>query len=252
VKRVILTLAVAVGLTAAGTAVAQAPPAAGAAPAAAPATPTRSDPPRIAAFNVAMLMKKFDKWQYYAVTMENARIDAAIELLKMRNEIVKWQESLQGITEKAKQDQLIEQIKEKQFAFEKRERTLKDQLDADASKHLKELFTDVNQVVAGVVEANGYDIVFAYPEATTKEEAESQNYIDLKLRATAAMPFYVAKRVDITDVMIATLNKHRPMPGAMPAKKKMPDMKDMGVGTGVVPTGGPGAAPVAPVPGGNK
>jgi Skp family chaperone for outer membrane proteins len=244
VKRVYLCLATVVGLMAAGSAVAQTPPPAGAAPA--PTTPTRSDPPRVAAFNVAMLMKKFDKWQYYAVTMENARITAAIELLKVRNEIVKMQEDLQKITEKAQQGRMIDQIKEKQFAFEKREQSLKDQLDADASKHLKELFADVNAVVAGVVESNGYDIVFAYPEATTKEEADSQNYIDLKLRATAAMPFYVAKRVDITEVMVATLNKHRPAPGPPPAKLKMPDMKELG-GSGVIPTDN--RSPVAPAPG---
>lgn len=242
-KRVYLCLAAVVGLAVAGSATAQAPPA-GAAPA--PATPTRSDPPRVAAFNVAMLMKKFDKWQYYAVTMENARITAAIELLKMRNEIAALQDKLQQTTEQKQREALIDQAKEKTFLFEKRERTLKDQLDADASKHLKELFADVNAVVAGVVESNGYDIVFAYPEATTKEEAESQNYIDLKLRATAAMPFYVAKRVDITEVMVATLNKHRPAPGAMPAKLKMPDMKDLG--PGVIPTSGPGT-PVAQPPG---
>ncbi len=241
-KRVYLCLAAVVVM--AGSAVAQAPPAGGA-PAPAPATPTRTDPPRVAAFNVAMLMKKFDKWQYYAVTMENARITAAIELLKMRNELGAMNELLSQTTESAKQTILIDQMKEKQFSFEKRERALKEQLDTQASKHLKELFTDVNQVVKSVVDSNGYDIVFAYPEATTKEEEESQNYIDLKLRATAAMPFYVAKRIDITDVMIATLNSYRKAPGPIPEKLKMPDMKDFGKNS-VVPTDARG--PVAQPP----
>ncbi len=236
-KRVYLCLAAVAAM--AGAAMAQAPPAGGGATPA-PATPTRSDPPRVAAFNVAMLMKKFDKWQYYAVTMENARITAAIELLKMRNEIASLQDVLQRTTEVAKQNQIVDQMKEKQFAFEKRERALKDDLDATASKHLKELFSDVNQVVAGVVDTNGYDIVLAYPEATTKEEAESQNYIDLKLRATAAMPFHVSKRADITEVMILTLNKYRPAPGPIPAKLKMPDVKEFGKEGGIVPTAGPG------------
>ena len=252
-KRVYLCLATVVGLAA--SAVAQTTPPAGAAGGggAAPASPTRSDPPRVAAFNVAMLMKKFDKWQYYAVTMENARITAATELLKIRNEIASMTEKLSSITEQKQREAMIDTIKEKQFSFEKRERAYKEQLDADASKHLKELFNDVNQVVAGVVDTNGYDIVFAYPEATTKEEAESQNYIDLKLRATAAMPFFVAKRADITEVMILTLNKYRPAPGPVPPKLKMPDMKELGGGGGgLVPTSGPGGgggAPIAPAPG---
>lgn len=244
-KRVYLFLAALVGV---GVAVGMsgqvqgqtAPPAGGGG-----AAPTRTDTPRVAAFNVAMLMKKFDKWQYYAVTMENARVTAATELLKMRNEIVPLQEKLQQETEQKKRDQLIDVIREKQVMFEKRERQLKDQLDADASKHLKELFADVNAVVQSVVEANGYDIVFAYPEATTKEEADSQNYIDLKLRATAAMPFFVSKRVDITEVMIATLNAHRKAPGPIPAKPDPAKLKELMGGQGgqggqpaVIPTGG--------------
>jgi Skp family chaperone for outer membrane proteins len=236
---VYLCLATVVGLMAAGSVVAQAPPAGGTPPA--PATPARTDPPRIAAFNVAMLMKKFDKWQYYAVTMENARITAAIELLKVRNEIQTMTDKLQQTTEQKQRDALVDAIKQKTFDFEKLERQKKEQLDADASKHLKELFGDVTQVVNSVVEANGYDIVFAYPEATTKEEAESQNYIDLKLRATAAMPFYVGKRADITEVMISTLNKYRPAPGPIPTKLKMPDMKDLA--PAVTPTGGTGGLP---------
>ncbi|MCU0702777.1 MAG: OmpH family outer membrane protein [Fimbriiglobus sp.] len=231
-KRVYLCLAAVVGLAVGGSAVAQAPPAG------APATaPTRTDSPRVAAFNVAMLMKSFNKWQYYAVVMENARIDAAIELMRMRNEIVTMQEALSKTTEVAKQNQMIDQIKEKQFSFEKQERAYKEKLDADAGKHLKELFADLNTVVKSVVEANGYDIVFAYPEATTKEEEESQNYIDLKLRATAAMPFFVSKRADITKVMVDTLNQYRPAPAAIPEKRKMPDMGSMGK-PAVTPTGG--------------
>lgn len=248
-KRVYLFLAALVGLGVSvaltGQLQAQTTPPAGGGGGAAPA---RTDPPRVAAFNVAKLMKEFKKWEYYAVTMENARIDAATDLLRLRNEIAGLQEKLQAEPVTAKRDQLIDVIREKQVAFEKKERTYKDQLDTDASKHLKELFGDVNAAVQGVVEANGYDIVFAYPDATTKEEYESQDYIGMKLRATAATPFYVSKRVDITEVMIATLNSARKPPAAIPPKKKMPDPKEMGVvPSGLVdPTKQPVAPPVGP------
>ncbi len=250
-KRIYLFL---VGLVALSSAVffaarlnAQSPGGSGATPAggAAPAASTRTDTPRVAVFNVALLMKKFDKWQFYAVTMENARVVAATDLLALRNEIVRLQEAGQRETEVAKQGEWIKRIRDKQIAFEDKEKEFKDKLDADANKHLKELFQDVNLAVQGIVEANGYDIVFAYPEATTKEEADSQNYIDLKLRAQAAMPFYVSKRIDITQTMIDTLNFHRKAPGKVPEKLKMPDPKQFGLTT----TGGSGG-PTAPATGG--
>ena len=222
-KKAYLLLAALAGLGGvmylAGQVKAQAPGAG--APGGAAAAPARADTPRVAVFNVAKLMKEFQKWQYYAVTMNNERIEAATELLKVKNEMDKMREAAEKETQKDKIDQWVKAIKDKQRFFEDRETYFKTSLDSKASKHLKELFADVNAAVGGIVEANGYDIIFAYPEATTTQEADTQMYIDLKMRPPAAMPFYVSKRIDITDVMIATLNAHRKAPGPIPAELKM-------------------------------
>jgi Skp family chaperone for outer membrane proteins len=245
VKRAYLFLAALVGLGGAvylaGRIQAQQPAGGGAAPA-------RQDPPRVAVFNVAKLMKEFTKWQYYAVTMNNERIQAANELLKIKGEIDKLREQILKETEKAKIDSLQKAITEKQRLFEDRENFYKGELDGKAAKHLKELFADVNAAVAGIVERNGYDIVFAYPEATTAADADSQLYIDMKMRPPAAMPFFVSKRIDITDVMVSTLNEYRKAPGAVPPQLPTPgqDVKTTGATApatdprGVVPTPGGG------------
>lgn len=238
-KRVYVFLAALVGLGvtvyAAGRAAAQTPGGAGTPPAA----PARSDAPRVAVFNVHKLMKDFAKWQYFAVTMNNERILAATELLKLKNEIQKMQEAAVKETEQAKIEQWKKVITAKQREFEDREGFYKTDLDTKASKHLKDLFADVNAAVAGIVEVNGYDIVFAYPEATTPEEANSQNYIDVKMRPPAAMPFFVSKRVDITDRMIASLNEYRKAPGPVPQSMTMPGMEGGGVkgASGTAPAG---------------
>ena len=70
VKRIYLFLVALVGLSSAVFFAARLNAQGPSAPAAgAPAAPARADPPRVAVFNVALLMKKFDKWQYYAITM---------------------------------------------------------------------------------------------------------------------------------------------------------------------------------------
>jgi Skp family chaperone for outer membrane proteins len=170
---------------------------------------------------VAKLMKEFTKWQYYAVTMNNERIVAATELLKIKNTIQQYQEAMLKETQKDKIEQWQKAITGKQREFEDRENFFKGDLDGKAAKHLKELFADVNLAVAGVVEQRGFDIVFAYPEATTAQEADTQMYIDLKMRPPAAMPFFVSKRIDITDIMVSTLNEYRKAPGPIPAELKM-------------------------------
>src|SRR5439155_10248286 len=101
---------------------------------------------------------------------------------------------------------------EKQRMFEDRERGIRKALDEESAGHLKQLFGEIQACVKACVEANGYDIVFAYPDATTAEETQSPLYYDLKLRPSAAMPFYVAPAADMTEILVATLNKHFPPP----------------------------------------
>ena len=49
---------------------------------------------------------------------------------------------------------------------------------------------------------NGFDLVLAYPDASTPEEFNSTAYLEMKLRTPAAMPFYVSPSIDITSVVI--------------------------------------------------
>ena len=200
-------------------------------PGAAPAKPARTDPTRVAVFNVAKVMKDFTKWQYYAVTMNNKRITAAGELGKLRNEILELQAKAEKEPRQDVRDGLARAMVEKQRAFEDRERQYRKQLDEESAAHLKNLFVEIQRAVGAIVESNGYDVVFAYPDAVTAEEAASPLMVDLKMRPPAAIPFYVSKSADVTQVLIETLNKNFPAPGPVPVPIPMPTAGP------VVPTG---------------
>ena len=91
--------------------------------------------------------------------------------------------------------------------------------------------------VDAVAKANNFGLVMAYPDATNDEERKSPVYFDMKLRPTAAMPFYIAPGNDITDAIVATLNKFCPPPpgsGVTPAAGTAPAAP----GAGAVPTPG--------------
>lgn len=186
------------------------------------AKPARTDPPRIAVFNVVKVMKDFQKWQYFAITMNNKRITAAGELGKLRNEIVDLQTKAGMEPRKEVQDQLARALVEKQRLFEDQEKVARKSLDDESAAHLKALYVEIQRAVASIVEANGYDVVFAYPDATTAEEMASTTVMDLKIRPQAAMPFFVSKSADVTDTLIGTLNKYFPTPGAIPAAMQIP------------------------------
>ncbi len=220
-KRVYVFLAALVAIGGAvhltGKLVAQTP---GAAPATAPVQ--RTDKPRIAVFNVAKVMKDFEKWQYFAATMSNKRIQVAGELGKYRAEIQDLDKRLQTEVRKEEQEVIQRAMIAKQREFDDKERSIRKQLDDESSIHLKTLFSDIDRSVKAIVTANDYDIVFAYPDAVTAEEANSPMYYDIKMRPPAAMPFYVSKTVDMTPILIQTLNTSFKPPAAIPAPLPAP------------------------------
>lgn len=168
---------------------------------------------KVGVFNVARVMKDYQKWQYYAKVMNDKRAAASGDLAKIRTEIADLQDRIPKEPVKSKQEEMAKILVEKQRTFEDRERGIRKALDEESAAHLKQLFGEITACVKACVEANGYDIVFAYPDATTAEEMSSPLYYDLKLRPSAAMPFYVAPAADMTEILVATLNKHFPAPG---------------------------------------
>lgn len=226
-KRVFLFLAGVVGLSVlvyvGGQVFAQGPagtpPAAGAVPAAT----ARADKPRVAVFNTAKLMKDFTKWQYYSAMMHNRRVEASAELARLKKDIVTMTELAGKEPVQAKKDELVKTIVAKQREFEDKEDGYRKTLDAESSKYLKELYSDVQAAVQGMVETNGYDVVFAYQDAVTAEELNNPMLIDMKMRSPTAMPFYVSKNCDITQMMVDTLNQYRKAPGAVPPMLPIPE-----------------------------
>ncbi|MCE9564108.1 MAG: OmpH family outer membrane protein [Planctomycetes bacterium] len=208
-----------------------APAPGGAPPAVATARPT------IAVFNMAAVMRDYGKAKYQVQMLNNKRSEMTKELMAWRAQYIKLQQETQDPKvlvaereEKAKQMVgLARQIEDK-------DREVNKVLNEDATKIISTLYDDIKTVVDKTAEMNGYHIVFAYPDAVTPEEANSPMVKELKLKPPAASPFYVAKHVDLTGVVIQTLNAWYPAP-AVPA------------GAAPAPPGpGPAPAPPGPAP----
>jgi Skp family chaperone for outer membrane proteins len=231
VKRAFV-VAVVIGIGGALSLEARAQTPAGGAPPAAPTTSRASG--RVAVFNVARVMKEYKKWQHFAGVMNQKRTGASADLAKLRKEIADIQEAIPKEPVKQKQEEMAKQVVAKQREFEDKERNLRKLLDEESAAHLRQLFNEIQACVKAIVDTNGFDIVFAYPDATTPEEMNSPLYYDLKMRPPAAMPFYVSPHADMTSVLVETLNKNFPPPvepaganvpvggvpmGSQPAKK---------------------------------
>jgi len=238
-KRTYLLLAVVAGLGGLGRLSAQTPGATPAAPAG--GAPPRQDPPRIAVFNAAKVMSEFQKWKYWSVTMVNKRIASSGELAKLRAEMTDIQKQAEKETRQTEREKLVQMLLDKQRQWEDMDRQAKNRIDEEAASHLKVLYSDIQRAVAAFVQSNGYDIVFAYPDAISPSDKERPEYIQSMVLPGGAMPFHVSKSVDLTDSLIALLNKSFPAPAAIPPRVAGPDQLQQ--------TGGDGSAPVARPPG---
>ena len=172
---------------------------------------------RVAVFNVAKVMRDYEKWTAFAKIMNEKRLAASATIVKTRTEINDKQQALATEVVQGKKDELTRDIVTLTRNLEDSERTLRKQLDDESAGYLKNLFVEIQTCVQAIVEANGFDLVLAYPDALTKEEMASPMYFDLKLRPNAAMPFYVSPNADMTDILIQCLNQRYPAPKAAPA-----------------------------------
>jgi Skp family chaperone for outer membrane proteins len=233
----------------AGTSWAQ-PPGGGAPPPAggAPAAQSR---PIIAVFNMAAVMRDYGKAKYQVWLLNKKRLEMSSELVKWRAEYVELQKRIQEQQVPSVRDEMAKRMLELSRKIQDRDSDINKALNDDASKIISQLYDEIKTVVDKTAEMNGYHIVFAYPDAVTEEELKSPMVKELKLKPPAAQPFYVAKHVDVTGVVIQTLNGWFPARDAQGQPvdvSKLPVLEAPGT-PGTATPGAPPAGPAGPVGG---
>lgn len=183
-----------------------APP--GAPPSQPPAQPTTR--PAIAVFNMAAVMKDYTKAKYQVYLLNEERRKLSVDLIELRGRYTKLQQDVQASQDPKTKEALVQQQRELARQLEDRDRDINKALNEKASAIISTLYDEIKTVVDKTAEMNGYHIVFAYPDATTPDEAKTPYVKELKLKPPAAQPFYVARHVDITGVVIQTLNTWYP------------------------------------------
>ena len=222
-KRTIISLTLLVAL--AGFIAAQGP---GGAP---PVSPTTGRD--VAVFNMAKVQKEFQKWDVFTKQLQAMRTEEAKKLAVMQQSIAEIKTKLENPATLNK-DVLEREGVALARQFQDKDAEVRKKIDKMSTDYLQTLHDDIRRVVDAVAKANNFGLVMAYPDATTPEEQRSPVYFDMKLRPTAAMPFYVAPGNDITEAVVATLNKHCPPP---PGSMITPT-----AGTAPAPGAGAGAA----------
>ena len=227
-------------------------PPGGPAPGGAPQAANNAARPTVAVFNMAAVMRDYGKAKFQVYQLNQKRLQMSGELIKFRDSYIKIQTDMQKQPDPKVKEQMSQQMLDLARRIEDEDRKINKMLNDDASAIISSLYDDIKKVIDATAEMNGYHLVFAYPDAVTEEEKKNPFLKELKLKPPAAQPFFVARHVDLTGIVIDTLNKWNPAP-AVPAEQPQPQPGVAQPGAGGIPTGAPSTVPQgSPVPGGPR
>jgi Skp family chaperone for outer membrane proteins len=236
VKRVFFYLSALVGMGGmiylAGAINAQAPAPAPAAP------PPAASRPTVAVFNIVDVIRNYNFAKNHMALLNDKRTKMSAELIKWRKDYLEKQQQLQQAATPQIKDDLSKQLVELARKIEDKDREIAKVINEEGSKVIAQIHDHIKTVVDRIALPNGSHVVFAYPELTTPEEANRIENKEMKLRPPAAQPWYVAPQVDLTKMVVDTLNKWYEAP-PLPPGVTVPDLTK--------PTPAPmgGVAPVA-------
>ncbi|HEV3439708.1 MAG TPA: OmpH family outer membrane protein [Gemmata sp.] len=167
---------------------------------------------KIAVFNMAAVMKDYGKAKYQVYQLNEERKRLSADLVPLRAECTKLQNDITIEQNPTMKEQLEQRKVELTRQIEDKSKRIDKQMTNKASALISSLYDEIKLVVDETAKTKGYAIVFAYPDASNPEDLMSPHVKELKLKPPAAQPFYVAKKVDLTDEVIETLNARYPVP----------------------------------------
>lgn len=192
-------------------------------------TPAAAPPqaPKVAVFDMTAVRREFKGFQYRSYLLEKKKREELEPLEKLRKKQAELKKALAAETNADAKKDLVAQI-EKLGNIDTEEARIKKLLDKEAAESETACYNEIKLVVGKMAELNGYDIVFAYrgaepgapklefdPETAEvfdfdkkmkKFEADKAKFQQMRLHPPAVTPFYIARKIETTDVVTRTLN----------------------------------------------
>jgi Skp family chaperone for outer membrane proteins len=166
--------------------------------------------PAVAVFNMAAVMRDYHNAKYQVYLLSQKRQEMSTELVKARAEYADLQQAAQGEADPRVREDVAGRLKDLANRIAKEDGRINKVLNDEASKIISRLYDAIQAQVTRAAERHGYEVVLAYPDASTPEERASPHIKELKLKPPAAQPFFVSKRVDITEELVKAINAADP------------------------------------------
>lgn len=196
-----------------GTALAYAPEAVaqGTAPAGGGAAPAAPRPQRICIVNMPKVLREYDKANFQGQEITEKRQAYVSLVTGKREQLAEINKQFQTQQDPAQKKVLQEKALAVQREIEDLDRKAQAELTQLSNDTIVRVYQEIKGVITDIAKTNNLDMVLAYPAATKPEEENTPQVAQLMLQAPALTPFY-HRGMDITDVVVQTLNARYPSP----------------------------------------
>ena len=194
---------------------------------------------RIVIVNIAQVLRDYDKANFKGAEITKLRQDYVTQVNALREQVATLNARFQMTQLPDEKKKLEEQARAIQRKVEDIDREAQARLTKLSNDTVVQVYQEIKGVIADIAKTNNLDMVLAYPAASKAEDDATPAVATLMLQTPALMPFY-HRGMDISKVVIETLNARYPSPKAPPIQPVS--------GTEAAPPRNPG--PMAPAPGG--
>lgn len=158
-------------------------------------------------FNMAKVMREYNRAKTAVVRLENRRIRLAANLVGLRAMHADLQARHAAATDRDKKFDLESDLRSLARRVEDLDRTINKMLNERASIVIAEMYDEIKAVTTAVARENGLAALLAYPDAVTPQEAENPMIKELKLKPPALQPFYIDPSAEFSDEISRRLNE---------------------------------------------
>src|SRR5262245_55105750 len=192
------------------------------------ATQPRSQ--RIVICNIAKVLRDYNKANFQGAEITKKRVAYVNQVNNKREKLAELNKMYNSVQDPVQKKALQEQALQVQREIEDIDRKAQAELTQLSNDTIVKVYQEIKGVIYDIAKTNNLDMVLCYPAASKPEDDNSPAVAQLMLQTPALIPFYHQK-MDITDVVVQTLNARYPSPA--PPK--------------IEPTGGAGT-PMPPIP----
>jgi Skp family chaperone for outer membrane proteins len=196
---------------------------------------TQPRPQRIVIVNIAKVLRDYNKANFKGAEITKKRETYVKRVQALQDQVSAINAEYVKATNPDVKKQLEEKARALQRQIEDIDREAKRELTQLSNETIVQVYQEIKGVIFDIAKTNSLDMVLCYPAATKPEDENTPQVAQLMLQTPALIPFYHSG-MDITKVVVDTLNARYPSPPP-PA---------------ITTTGGTGGTPPPPNPGGGN